>query len=114
MLLYVCDSSIPCHFKIAVAANVIAKQEHKLQGSLLQVNYADHNQEEMTTYLLDDTLEVSNLPHDVSEDLLALYFESPKSGGCADTVKSVTILRPGVARIQFSSTKGEPVEWNYC
>ena len=87
---------------------MIAKQEHKLQGSKLQVKYVDHNQEEMMTYPLDDTLEVSNLPGDVSEELLELYFESTKSGGCADAVKSITVIRPGVVRIQFSSAKSEP------
>lgn len=101
-------------FQIAVAASVIAKQEHKLQGSQLQVKYVDHNQEEIMTYVLEDTLEVNNLPSDISEDLLVLYFESPKSGGCANAVKSVTVVRPGVARIQFLSTKSKPTKWNCC
>ena len=86
---------------------MIAKKEHKLQGSQLQLKYVEHIQEEIMTYSSDDTLEVSNLPSGTSEDILELYFESPRSGGYDGAVKSVAVIQPGVAHIQFTSTKSE-------
>lgn len=54
-----------------------------------------------------DTLEVSNLPSKATEETLDLYFESPKSGGCEDAVKSVTIVQPGIAHVQFHDPQGK-------
>ena len=48
------------------------------------------------------TLEVSNIPVDVKEDYLQMYFESQKSGGCADCVKDITIIKPGIAHVQLT------------
>ena len=53
-----------------------------------------------------DTLEVTGLPDGVSEGLIELYFEDSKSGGCADAIKDISFVRPGVARIQFTSDIG--------
>ena len=67
----------------------------------------DRKQEEDSEQVVQDTLEVSNLPSNVSEDILELYFESPKSGGCDDAVKAVTFVSPGVAQVQFSTAESE-------
>ena len=48
------------------------------------------------------TLEVSNIPVDIKEDFLQMYFENPKSGGCADCVKDITIIKPGIAHVQLT------------
>lgn len=53
-----------------------------------------------------DTLEVTNLPNEASEEYLELYFNSPKCGGCDDAVKSVAIVQPGMARVQFHDPQG--------
>ena len=50
-----------------------------------------------------DTLEVSNVPPNVTNDYLQLYFESAsKSGGCVDCVKNITMVKPGVFHVQFT------------
>ena len=85
----------------------MAVKEHNLQGSVLQVQYlSDYKKGETTSRFLDDTLEISNLPADISEEYLQLYFENARSGGCADAVKNIS-LSAGVARIQFSTAKSE-------
>ena len=84
----------------------MAKEAHRLKGSVLQVRYLD-DKDKTETDLLGDTLEVSNFPSDVSKDLVELYFESPKSGGCDGAVKSVTIIGPGVVQVQFSTNASE-------
>ena len=87
----------------------MAKEVHRLQESILQVSYFDDQEDKAETDQLDDTLEVSNFPTDVSEYVVELYFENPKSGGCDGGVKSVTIIGPGVAQVQFSSATSEYV-----
>ena len=96
-----------CVQLIAVAAGILAKEEHKLKGSIIQVCYFEDSEDKAETDQLRDTLEVSNLPADVSEELLEFYFESPKSGGCEGAVKSVTIIGPGIAQVQFSTDKSK-------
>ena len=54
------------------------------------------------------TLEVSNIPVDMKEDYLQMYFENPKSGGCADCVKDITIIKPGIAHIQLTDAASKP------
>ena len=54
------------------------------------------------------TLEVSNIPVNVEGDYLQMYFESPKSGGCADCVKGITIVKPGIAHVQLTDAAGKP------
>jgi RNA recognition motif-containing protein len=54
-----------------------------------------------------DTLEVSNLPSDVTKDVLELYFENPKSGGQDGAVKDVSFVSPGVAHVKFSDPESE-------
>ena len=92
-----------------VAANVMAVKDHTLQRASLKIEYMCHNQEEagFDYNEIQDTLEVSNLPSDVSEDILELYFDNPRSGGCEGAVKAVSLIRQGVAKVQFSSAKSE-------
>ena len=93
---------------ILVAKNVLSTQVHILQGSELKVQYySDEPEDVVGTVPETDTLEVRNLPRDVSADELQLYFESPKSGGCADSVKDVTLLKSGVAHVQLLDAAGE-------
>ena len=85
----------------------MAKRPQKFRGVELEIKYAKCGQSLSSVEISDDTLEVSNLPGNISEEYLQLYFENPKSGGCDDAVKSITFLRPGVAKVQFSSSESE-------
>ena len=85
----------------------MTKKEHKLKGSIVQVCYFEDNEDKTETDQLRDTLEVSNFPVDVSKDLVELYFENPRSGGCEGAVKSITIIGPGAAQVQFSTDTSE-------
>ena len=53
------------------------------------------------------TLEVSNIPENIKEDYLLMYFESAKSGGCAKCVKDVTVVKPGTAHVQLTDAASE-------
>lgn len=60
-------------------------------------------QDEREPIVACDTLEVSSVPPDITKDYLQLYFESTsKSGGCADCVKNITMVKPGVFHVQFT------------
>ena len=102
-----------------VAASILAKQDHLLKGLELIVQCYSSESEDVVptipeTESVIDTLEITNLPHNVSTDALQLYFESRKSGGCEDGVKEITFVESGVARIQFTDAKGERMlEINY-
>ena len=85
----------------------MAKRPQKFKGLELDMKYSKTDQESSSVELSDDTLQVSNLPENVSKEYLEFYFESPKSGGCPDGVKNVTLIRPGMAKVLFSSSKGE-------
>ena len=100
-------SNSDCVQLITVAAGILVKKEHKLKGSIIQVCYFEDNEDKAETDQLRDTLEVSNFPADVSKELVELYFENPRSGGCEGAVKSITIIGPGVAQVQFSTDTGE-------
>ena len=99
-----------------MATSILSKEDHILQGSELIVQYysaRDEPEDVVSTELETgptDTLEVRNLPHSVSTDALQLYFENPKSGGCVDGVKEITIMESGVACIQLTDATGE---YNY-
>ena len=88
----------------AVAAEVMARTPQMFRGVELKMKYS---QVISSSEISDDILEVSNLPEQVSKELLEYYFESPKSGGCPNGVKDVTLLRPGVAKVLFSSPDSE-------
>ena len=77
------------------------------KGVELSMKYFDCNQVLSSSEVSEDILEVRNLPEQISKEFLELYFESPKSGGCSDGVKNVTLLRPGVAKVLFSSSDSE-------
>jgi hypothetical protein len=85
----------------------MAKEMHKLKESILQVCYFEDNEDKAESDQLRDTLEVGNFPADVSNDLVELYFENPRSGGCDGAVKSIKIVGPGVAQVQFSTDTSE-------
>ena len=53
-----------------------------------------------------DTIEVTDLPNQADEECIELYFDSPRSGGCDDAVKSITMIQPGIAHVQFHDPKG--------
>ena len=96
-----------------MAKSILSKPSHMLQGSELTVQYysARDKSEDAVSAVPEtgslDTLEVRNLPHNVSTDALQLYFESPKSGGCADGVKDIALVESGVARVQLTDAMGE-------
>ena len=95
---------------ILVARNILSKGAQVLQGSELKVQYySDESEDVVGTVTVPemDTLEVRNLPRNVSTDALQLYFESPKSGGCADGVKEITFVESGVACVQLTDARGE-------
>ena len=89
---------------LAAAAEVMAKRPQTYRGVELMMKYSEVLS---SPEVSEDILEVSNLPEQISKELLELYFESPKSGGCSDGVKNVTLLRPGVAKVLFSSSDSE-------
>ena len=94
-----------------VAAKVVAKDEHKVGGSQVQVKYAKLSDEQDVMQEAGEcgsTLEVSNIPANVEGDYLQMYFENPKSGGCADCVKDITIVKPGIAHVQLTDAAGKP------
>ena len=80
---------------------------HQFQGSTLEVKVYTPSMETKLGELPFDTLEVSNLPSNVSKDVLELYFESPKSGGHDGAVKNVSFVGPGVAQVKFSDPESE-------
>ena len=96
---------------ILVAKSILSKQDHVLQGSELLVQYYSDESEDVGTVTVPetDTLEVRNLPHNISTDALQLYFESPKSGGCDDGVKEIRLEESGVAHVQLTDATGEYV-----
>ena len=79
---------------------------HKLHGVELQLKPYEESSVATARSEYHDILEVSGLPDGISEGLIELYFENSKSGGCADAVKDITFVRPGVARVQFTSDTG--------
>lgn len=58
------------------------------------------------------TIEVRNLPPKIEPDMLEMYFESAKSGGCNESVKDVTIISPDVAHVTFHKPKGTLIYQN--
>ena len=82
---------------------------HVLNGAKLEVKYSKHAHKDSsnTTVTLDDTLQVSNLPENITEEYLEFYFHNRKSGGCEDAVKEITLVQPGVAKVVFSSAKSK-------
>ena len=85
----------------------MAKRPQRFKEVELDMKYSKSNEELISVEVSDDTLKVSNLPEDISKEFLEFYFESPRSGGCANAVKNVTLLRPGVAKVLFSSSESE-------
>ena len=67
----------------------------------------DRLQAEREPVVTCDTLEVSNVPPNVTKDYLHLYFETPKSGGSVDCVKNITMVKPGVFHVQFTDAAGK-------
>jgi hypothetical protein len=90
-----------------VAANV-AKNEHEVGGSQVQVKFMKLSDEQDEGDECGTVLEVSNIPANVKEDYLRMYFENPKSGGCADCVKDITIIEPGIAHVQLTDAASKP------
>ena len=93
-----------------VAAKVVTKEEHKVGGSQVQVKYAKLSDEQdgmQEGGECNTTLEVSNIPANMKEDYLQMYFESAKSGGCAKCVKDVTVVKPGTAHVQLTDAASE-------
>ena len=78
---------------------------HQLNGAELEVKFAECFRKQGTTITADDTLVIRNLPNNVTKEYLQLYFESHRSGGCANGVKKVTLVKTGVAKVCFSSPK---------
>ena len=91
---------------ITAAADVVAKKMHHLNGAELEVKFAECFHKQSTTNIADDTLVVRNLPKNMTKEYLQLYFESHRSGGCANGVKEVTMMKPGEAQVCFTNPKG--------
>ena len=88
-------------FYCLVAASVVAKEDHRFEGSPLQVEYIKLSGDQNGAQEGGATLEVSNIPLNMKEDYLRMYFENPKSGGCADCVEDVAVIEPGIAHVQL-------------
>ena len=92
---------------VTVAENVLKKSSHTFQGSTLEVKVYIPNVEAELEELPLDTLEVSNLPSNVTKEVLELYFESSKSGGQGGAVQDISFASPGVAHVKFSDPESE-------
>ena len=51
-------------------------------------------------------IEVSNVPDVADEELVKVYFEGAKSGGCANAVAECTQIQSGVFLVTFYDPKG--------
>ena len=51
-------------------------------------------------------LEVKNIPSNVDENHLTLYFRSPSSGGAHDAVQECKMIGHGTARVLFHRPEG--------
>lgn len=86
------------------------KRQHILLGGALQVTVAqDHSQ----THEGDNILIVSGIPQSFSTEIIELYFENHKSGGCFDAVESISMFKPGAARVQFTSDTSKSIALYY-
>ena len=55
----------------------------------------------------DLIMEVSGFPSgNTDTELLEIYFESSKSGGCSDAVVNCSVIADGIAHIEFRSCEG--------
>ena len=58
--------------------------------------------------IIPDVIEVTGFPsNDVDIELLELYFESSKSGGCGNAVLETSIIAAGIVHIKFQSQEGK-------
>ena len=55
---------------------------------------------------LNNVLEVKNIPSNVDEKYLQLYFRSPISGGSQDAVQECTMIGRGTAQVSFHRPEG--------
>ena len=85
----------------------MAKKEHKLNGIELRVDYSGTCKVKSPPSTVNGILEISNLPQNVCEEMLELYLESPKAGGCPGAVNNITLIEPGIARVQFDDTNSK-------
>ena len=51
-------------------------------------------------------IKVSNVPDAVDEELVKVYFEGTKSGGCVNAVAECTQIQKGVFLVTFHDPKG--------
>ena len=92
---------------VAVAENILKKSSHTFQGSTLELKVYTPSVEAELEELPLDTVEVSNLPSNVTKEVLELYFESSKSGGQDGAVQDISFVSPGVAHVKFSDPESE-------
>ena len=93
----------------AVAADILAKERHKIEGKELHLQYLKeiHAEEEVNINSTSDILQVSGIPAGVSTEFLEVYFQSERAGGHDECVKNIKIIEPGVANIQFTDAKSK-------
>ena len=96
-----------------VAANILAKEGHKLRGNELQMTLYTPGPANIKADIVADTLEVSSLPDNITEDTLELYFENRKSGGHEGAVKKISMIGPKEARVQFSNPESKQYHYFY-
>ena len=92
---------------VTAAENILKKNTHTFQGSTLEVKVYIPSVEAELKELPLDTLEVSNLPSNLTKDILELYFESSKSGGQDGAVQDISFVSPDVAHVKFSDPESE-------
>ena len=92
---------------LAVAAQVMS-EPRKFKREVLQLKLV----EEASCAMEDNDyqsnqIEVRNVPHTVSCELVKAYFEGPKSGSCANAVAECKKTEPGVLIVTFYDPNGE-------
>ena len=101
---------------LAVAAQVMS-EPRKFKREFLQLKLV----EEASCAMEDsdyqsNQIEVRNVPHTVSCELVKAYFEGAKSGGSANAVAECKKTEPGVFIVTFHDPNGEksnPCSYNH-
>ena len=97
---------------ILVGLQQLNTRKHKIRGNPVTVEFEPSSKadQESPPHEFEEEegptkIEASNVP-DVSEEVLKMFFEGIKGGGCAGAVADVTRISSGVFHVTFHDPKG--------
>ena len=106
---------------VSVGLEMLKSRAHKIKSTPVEVDFeqilagdegppplegdSDGDEEEKATAII----EVGNVPKTVSIGALKTYFETARSGSCADAVADITNIKPGMFHVTFHDHKGESI-----